>query len=137
MGAAISRIWSGYPCVPSRVIETKSGRVQGKTFILEDGKEVDAFLGIPYGKPPIGEMRFKVGLILNLPGPHKLFLCSQKHLIIATSGLYFKKLAPRTSQTHFYKFSKNHQFLRNQNLLIRGKKPWIARNLDPDARMMT
>uniref|UniRef100_A0A914CQI3 Carboxylic ester hydrolase n=1 Tax=Acrobeloides nanus TaxID=290746 RepID=A0A914CQI3_9BILA len=31
----------------------------GKTFIFEDGKEVEAYLGIPYGKPPVGELRFK------------------------------------------------------------------------------
>uniref|UniRef100_A0A914DZG4 Carboxylic ester hydrolase n=2 Tax=Acrobeloides nanus TaxID=290746 RepID=A0A914DZG4_9BILA len=59
MGATVSRIWSGHASIPSQIIETKSGFVQGKTFILVDGCEVDAFLGIPFGKPPIGELRFK------------------------------------------------------------------------------
>lgn len=44
----------------SDVIETKSGKLKGKRFTFEDGKNVDAFLGIPYGKPPVGERRFKV-----------------------------------------------------------------------------
>uniref|UniRef100_A0A914EI26 Carboxylesterase type B domain-containing protein n=1 Tax=Acrobeloides nanus TaxID=290746 RepID=A0A914EI26_9BILA len=59
MGAVASRIWGWPSFTSSRIIETKSGSVQGKTFIFEDGKEVEAYLGIPYGKPPVGELRFK------------------------------------------------------------------------------
>ena len=45
----------------SDVIQTKNGLIQGKSFTFDGDKEVAAYLGIPYGKPPIGELRFKVG----------------------------------------------------------------------------
>jgi carboxylesterase type B len=47
----------------SRIIETSKGKVQGKTYVFDDGNSASAYLGIPYAKPPIGELRFKVGLI--------------------------------------------------------------------------
>lgn len=40
------------------LITTKSGRVQGKVLPVLNG-EVRAFLGIPYGKPPVGNLRFR------------------------------------------------------------------------------
>ncbi|CAL4109495.1 unnamed protein product, partial [Meganyctiphanes norvegica] len=40
-------------------INTLSGKVKGKTFITSLGKEVDAWYGIPYAKPPIGDLRFR------------------------------------------------------------------------------
>uniref|UniRef100_A0A914DYZ5 Carboxylesterase type B domain-containing protein n=1 Tax=Acrobeloides nanus TaxID=290746 RepID=A0A914DYZ5_9BILA len=43
----------------SDVIQTKNGLIQGKSFTFDDDKEVAAYLGIPYGKPPIGELRFQ------------------------------------------------------------------------------
>ncbi|KAM3616278.1 uncharacterized protein V6R79_015333 [Siganus canaliculatus] len=38
------------------VINTKQGRVQGR---LLSGSSVRAFLGIPFGKPPVGKLRFR------------------------------------------------------------------------------
>lgn len=40
------------------IINTIHGKVQGKLLSIPGG-EVRAFLGIPYGKPPIGKLRFK------------------------------------------------------------------------------
>ncbi|KAF6720812.1 Acetylcholinesterase [Oryzias melastigma] len=40
------------------VINTTHGKVQGKLISVLGG-EVRAFLGIPYGKPPIGKLRFR------------------------------------------------------------------------------
>ncbi|XP_041669150.1 acetylcholinesterase-like [Cheilinus undulatus] len=40
------------------VISTKHGKVQGKLLSVLGG-EVRAFLGIPYGKPPLDKLRFK------------------------------------------------------------------------------
>ncbi|OWF56350.1 cholinesterase 1-like isoform X2 [Mizuhopecten yessoensis] len=37
---------------------TKYGRVRGFTETVYDGKKVEKYLGIPYAKPPIGELRF-------------------------------------------------------------------------------
>ncbi|XP_041850448.1 acetylcholinesterase-like [Melanotaenia boesemani] len=39
-------------------ISTTHGKVQGKLLSIPGG-EVRAFLGIPYGKPPLGKLRFK------------------------------------------------------------------------------
>jgi hypothetical protein len=44
----------------SRVVEAPCGPVQGRTFTFENGREASAFQGIPFAKPPIGELRFKV-----------------------------------------------------------------------------
>lgn len=41
------------------VVETKSGRVQGISQTLPDGKQVNVFLAIPFAQPPVGELRFK------------------------------------------------------------------------------
>ncbi|XP_044059306.1 acetylcholinesterase-like [Siniperca chuatsi] len=40
------------------LINTKHGKVQGKLLSVPGG-EVRAFLGIPYGKPPLGKLRFR------------------------------------------------------------------------------
>lgn len=40
------------------IITTKKGQVQGK-FVPVQHNQVGAFLGIPYGKPPVGKLRFR------------------------------------------------------------------------------
>ncbi|XP_049926178.1 acetylcholinesterase-like [Epinephelus moara] len=40
------------------VIDTRHGKVQGKLLSVPGG-DVRAFLGIPYGKPPLGKLRFR------------------------------------------------------------------------------
>ncbi|XP_035535867.1 acetylcholinesterase-like [Morone saxatilis] len=40
------------------VINTKQGKVQGKLLSVLGG-DIRAFLGIPYGKPPLGKLRFR------------------------------------------------------------------------------
>ncbi|KAI4815599.1 hypothetical protein KUCAC02_005740, partial [Chaenocephalus aceratus] len=40
------------------LVDTKHGRVQGKLLSVLGG-DVGAFLGIPYGKPPVGKLRFR------------------------------------------------------------------------------
>jgi carboxylesterase type B len=47
---------SSAPTAP--VVTTTLGKVKGVTKILEDGNEVNLYYGIPYGKPPIGALRF-------------------------------------------------------------------------------
>ncbi|KAF8371875.1 hypothetical protein PRIPAC_78304 [Pristionchus pacificus] len=48
----------------SRIVQTAQGKVQGRRLIYEGEKQVDAFQGIPFAAPPIGELRFKK------PQPH-------------------------------------------------------------------
>ncbi len=42
----------------SPVVQTESGAVVGKIETLPLGKSVHEYLGIPYAKPPVGELRF-------------------------------------------------------------------------------
>uniref|UniRef100_A0A1I7Y4Z0 Carboxylic ester hydrolase n=1 Tax=Steinernema glaseri TaxID=37863 RepID=A0A1I7Y4Z0_9BILA len=41
------------------LVETPYGPVEGFELALEDGRTANIFLGIPYAKPPIGELRFE------------------------------------------------------------------------------
>ncbi|KAK0424071.1 hypothetical protein QR680_008483 [Steinernema hermaphroditum] len=60
MGTVASTLFGHHGCVhPSDVVEIKTGRIQGKTFDFPGLPNVDCFLGIPFGKPPVGELRFK------------------------------------------------------------------------------
>ncbi|GMS91465.1 hypothetical protein PENTCL1PPCAC_13640, partial [Pristionchus entomophagus] len=43
----------------SRIVETNYGKIQGRRVIYQGKKQVDAFQGIPYAKPPVGDLRFK------------------------------------------------------------------------------
>ncbi|GMR55604.1 hypothetical protein PMAYCL1PPCAC_25799, partial [Pristionchus mayeri] len=44
---------------PSRIVETVYGKVQGRRLVHEGDKQVDAFQGIPFAAPPVGDLRFK------------------------------------------------------------------------------
>ncbi|XP_074038407.1 esterase FE4 isoform X2 [Leptinotarsa decemlineata] len=43
----------------SPVVEITEGKLEGSTRTNIDGETFLSFLGIPYGKPPVGELRFK------------------------------------------------------------------------------
>lgn len=47
----------------SDVVQTESGPIIGKRYNINH-KFVDAFLGIPFAKPPVNELRFKVCLLV-------------------------------------------------------------------------
>eukprot|EP00095_Tigriopus_kingsejongensis_P003019 maker-scaffold170_size291898-snap-gene-1.43 protein:Tk03019 transcript:maker-scaffold170_size291898-snap-gene-1.43-mRNA-1 annotation:"af321574_1acetylcholinesterase precursor" len=40
-------------------VSTEYGWVQGKQLTSSDGSKVEAFLGIPYAQPPVGQLRFR------------------------------------------------------------------------------
>jgi hypothetical protein len=42
------------------VVQIEQGTVRGLQAVSVRDKEFLAFLGIPYAKPPVGELRFKV-----------------------------------------------------------------------------
>lgn len=44
------------------VVSTRQGRLKGRTAIDHFGRTYYSFQGIPYAKPPLGELRFKVNL---------------------------------------------------------------------------
>lgn len=41
-------------------LNTKLGRIKGLQMTSRDGRRFNAFLGIPFAKPPVGDLRFKV-----------------------------------------------------------------------------
>lgn len=41
-------------------VEISDGKLEGKYMVTRRGRKFSAFLGIPYAKPPLGELRFKV-----------------------------------------------------------------------------
>lgn len=43
----------------SPLITTKYGQLEGKRIESTEGREADVFLGVPYAKAPIGELRFR------------------------------------------------------------------------------
>ena len=42
------------------LVELKQGRLKGHRLTTRKGREIFAFQGIPYAKPPVGNLRFKV-----------------------------------------------------------------------------
>lgn len=46
------------------IIEIANGKIRGKKIITTHNKTIYAFLQIPYAAPPIGNLRFKVTMIL-------------------------------------------------------------------------
>uniref|UniRef100_A0A914QN70 Carboxylesterase type B domain-containing protein n=1 Tax=Panagrolaimus davidi TaxID=227884 RepID=A0A914QN70_9BILA len=56
MGCGVSSNNNVYPR-PEAV--TEYGKINGKHFVLKDGRVADVFLGIPFAKPPVGELRFE------------------------------------------------------------------------------
>lgn len=41
-------------------LNTKLGPIKGIQMTSRDGRRFNAFLGIPFAKPPVGDLRFKV-----------------------------------------------------------------------------
>ena len=46
------------------IVKTKYGNIQGFEFKAARGSEAEVFLGIPFAKPPVGELRLEVRYLL-------------------------------------------------------------------------
>ena len=44
----------------AKIVNTTYGKVEGNTITLDDGTTVNSWYGIPYAKPPVGDLRFEV-----------------------------------------------------------------------------
>lgn len=44
------------------VLQIYQGQIKGSVLKSRDGREFHGFQGIPYAKPPVGDLRFKVSL---------------------------------------------------------------------------
>uniref|UniRef100_A0AC34F5X6 Carboxylesterase type B domain-containing protein n=1 Tax=Panagrolaimus sp. ES5 TaxID=591445 RepID=A0AC34F5X6_9BILA len=54
------------PWKKSKIVEIEQGLIQGRRYKL--GKEfVDAYMGIPFGKAPVGELRYQLSFFKPLP----------------------------------------------------------------------
>ena len=56
-------LWCGGGCVEGRRFmerNTNYGRVRGLVEVVQGGKKVEKYLGIPYAQPPVGYLRFEV-----------------------------------------------------------------------------
>jgi len=42
------------------LINVNEGQLKGKQFLSRSGRNFFAYQGIPYAKPPVGQLRFKV-----------------------------------------------------------------------------
>ena len=51
--------------VAGPVVTITSGEIQGEIVATHYGINVHSFQGIPYGRPPIGELRFEVSFSLS------------------------------------------------------------------------
>lgn len=52
---SIVAVYSNYP-----EVDIKDGKLKGKFMVTRKGRKFSGFLAIPFAKPPIGELRFKV-----------------------------------------------------------------------------
>lgn len=43
-------------------LNTVNGKIKGQILTSRDGRPYYSYTGIPYAKPPVGELRFKVRL---------------------------------------------------------------------------
>lgn len=44
----------------SPTVDVEGGKLRGKYVLTREGKKTRAFLGIPYAKPPVDNLRFRV-----------------------------------------------------------------------------
>uniref|UniRef100_F1L1M9 Esterase n=1 Tax=Ascaris suum TaxID=6253 RepID=F1L1M9_ASCSU len=42
-----------------QVVEIGSGKISGRSMLVDEGRSVNVFMGIPYAKPPVGILRFQ------------------------------------------------------------------------------
>lgn len=47
----------------SPIISTSEGKLQGSVRTTTEGFKFNSYTGIPYAKPPIGNLRFRVNII--------------------------------------------------------------------------
>ena len=55
--------YAAYSVLKSSVVEISTGKVQGVVDLSRAGHAFEAFMGIPYAKPPVGRLRFQVSIL--------------------------------------------------------------------------
>uniref|UniRef100_A0A1Q3FMR4 Carboxylic ester hydrolase n=1 Tax=Culex tarsalis TaxID=7177 RepID=A0A1Q3FMR4_CULTA len=103
IGNVLIRFWPG---IERPVVEVRQGKVRGVTSELPNGRKYHYFKGIPYAKPPVGELRFRPPVPLEKFN-HPVLNCSsdkgdfvQPHIVInwpvvgSEDGLYLNVYTP-------------------------------------------
>jgi acetylcholinesterase/neuroligin/receptor-type tyrosine-protein phosphatase gamma len=44
----------------AKVVDTLYGPIDGNTVTLDDGSVIDSWLAVPFGRAPVGDLRFEV-----------------------------------------------------------------------------
>lgn len=69
---------------PSPIVQLNNGKVQGVVLKSTGGREFFGYIGIPFAKPPIGSLRFKVfALLLTNVKFMPFFKCFNKFMLRA------------------------------------------------------
>lgn len=53
------------PIVNSPIVEISTGKLQGKISLSRDGRNYFEYLAVPYAQPPVGKLRYEVGINTN------------------------------------------------------------------------
>lgn len=56
------------------VVKLSKGEIRGHTLKSRNGRDYNSFTGIPYAKPPVGDLRFKVNFGTLYNGGYFLFI---------------------------------------------------------------
>lgn len=69
-------VWLLIPLAVSAkiVVRIEEGLIEGSSLVTRNGKEIQAFRGIPYAEAPVGDLRFQVSDSSTLYGPKLIYL---------------------------------------------------------------
>lgn len=60
MGNGLTHWFADYKTEHGPIVETIEGKIRGKTFTFHDGRQVNAFMGVPFARNGTYSDRFKV-----------------------------------------------------------------------------
>jgi len=67
IAVAVACSASSARCDPT--LKLTKGAIEGRVLTSRDGRPYHSYTGVPYAKPPVGELRFKVRLtVINTAG---------------------------------------------------------------------
>ncbi|VDK59750.1 unnamed protein product [Cylicostephanus goldi] len=76
-------------------VKTNYGMIEGRRYTTADGFQMDAFLGVPYAQPPVGELRFETQSWL---APVQVFCAASSRVSQAIDERY--GTFPKTALAH-------------------------------------
>lgn len=89
-------------------INTPQGDIRGIWKTTVGGRKIEAFLGIPYAKPPVGPLRFRVSLLIKF----------KVEMILQSKYNYFKTRVKNFCEFYFIIESAYYRFYLLPGLLL-------------------